>query len=90
MSRDGAQVRARRGTKSTQGINGEAALLGRFNGAVSNIPLIGTAQPCPYDHHRTSDWRLSAGGPTVCGICHPPAAGLDMVSAAETSTEVAA
>jgi putative DNA primase/helicase len=33
--------------------------------------------PCPYERHRPSDWRLADGGPRVCGICHPPAAGID-------------
>jgi putative DNA primase/helicase len=38
--------------------------------------------PCPYEHHRPSDWRLADGGPRVCGICHPPAAGIDVKPAA--------
>ena len=29
--------------------------------------------PCPYPHHRSSDWRSSKSGLRVCGICHPPA-----------------
>jgi hypothetical protein len=37
--------------------------------------------PCPYERHRPSDWRLADGGPRVCGICHPPAAGIDAKAA---------
>lgn len=33
---------------------------------------------CPYDRHRLHDWRLAAGGPVVCGVCHPPAPGLEV------------
>lgn len=75
-SRDGASVRARRGTKSTQGINGEAALLKRFTNAVAVTG--GPAAPCPYDEHRATDWQLAEGGPRTCGICHPPARGLNV------------
>lgn len=34
---------------------------------------------CPYPQHRPSDWRLRAGGPVQCGVCHPPVDGLDIV-----------
>lgn len=32
------------------------------------------APPCPYRSHRSSDWRLRAGGgeKPQCGVCHPP------------------
>lgn len=38
--------------------------------------------PCPYEHHRASDWRLADCGPRVCGICHPPAADIGAKPAA--------
>lgn len=31
---------------------------------------------CSYPAHRGTDWRLTAEHPVVCGVCHPPAAGL--------------
>lgn len=31
---------------------------------------------CPYDSHRITDWRRRGGGPIVCGVCHPAAAGV--------------
>lgn len=36
---------------------------------------------CPYPAHRDlgTDWRLAEGGPVVCGVCHPPVKGLDVV-----------
>jgi hypothetical protein len=64
------------GTKDTQGINGDAIALQRLLAAV---PLLaGDGAACPYQDHRRTDWRLCAGGPVVCGVCHPPAAGLDV------------
>jgi hypothetical protein len=64
------------GTKDTQGINGDAIALQRWLAAA--VPLLaGDGAACPYDGHRLTDWRL-AGGPVVCGVCHPPAAGLDV------------
>lgn len=68
------------GTKETQGINGDAAILQRWAGAVAGgrVRTEAPLEPCPYPHHRGADWRLASGGPIVCGICHPPAAGLDV------------
>jgi hypothetical protein len=43
-------------------------------GMVDDTPAI-----CPYDHHRPTDWRLAEGHIAVCGVCHPPAAGLEVV-----------
>lgn len=65
------------GTKETQGINGNAAALQE---RLARVSLGGGVlrAPCPYRHHRATDWRLTAGGPVVCGVCHPPAAGLDV------------
>jgi Protein of unknown function (DUF3631)/Domain of unknown function (DUF3854) len=31
-------------------------------------------EPCQYEQHRATDWRLRGGGPWVCGVCHPPTA----------------
>ena len=31
---------------------------------------------CPYPRHRSTDWQRRGGGPVVCGVCHPPAAGV--------------
>jgi hypothetical protein len=64
------------GTHDTQGINGRAIGLQRVLAAV-DLRLC-SDDPCPYDVHRATDWRLRAGGPVVCGVCHPPAAGLDV------------
>ena len=33
---------------------------------------------CPYPRHAGHEWRLANGGPWVCGVCHPPVAGLDV------------
>lgn len=66
------------GTKETQGINGDAARLQRML-EISAAMMDGPADPCPYERHRASDWRLSAEHPVVCGICHPPAAGWENV-----------
>lgn len=79
--------RARRGTKDTQGINGEAALLQRFGGAV--MAFAGSADLCPYPAHRPTDWRLKGERASerlpTCGVCHPPARGLEveLIGAAE-------
>lgn len=35
--------------------------------------------PCPYDRHRPTDWRLADSTLVVCGICHPPPAGLNNI-----------
>jgi hypothetical protein len=69
------------GTAATQGVNGDAILLQRRLAAVPAALLDGAAAPCPYPDHRPSDWRLTAGGPLVCGVCHPPATGLDVTHA---------
>ena len=37
------------------------------------------AAPCAYPRHRGREWRLAAGGPVRCGVCSPPAAGLEVV-----------
>lgn len=37
-------------------------------------------EACPYPGHRPSDWRSVAGGPVVCGVCHPPACEHELVS----------
>lgn len=81
MTRDGAQgVRRRGGTKATQGINQDASTLARAEAAALSSIGAGPARPCPYQHHRKSYWRLAAGGPTVCGVCHTAAPGLEIVS----------
>lgn len=59
------------GTKETQGINGDAAMLQRKLAAAATATS-GDGAPCPYANHRGSDWRLSDEHPLVCGICHPP------------------
>lgn len=74
-------TRRRDGTKATQGINGEAAALQRFGGAV--MAYASSSSVCPYPGHRGRDWRLAAGGPVVCGVCHPPARGLAVIEALE-------
>ena len=79
MSRDGANVRPRLGTKATQGINGEAELLQRQQSAV--LGFVRGTDPCSYATHRGADWMLEEGGPVVCGVCHPPAPGLAVVPA---------
>ena len=45
--------------------------------------------PCAYEHHRPLDWRLP-GGRWVCGICHPPGLGDQVIQWRETSAEVRA
>lgn len=68
------------GTKETQGINGDAAALQRrMDSALAAVGAVQTGA-CAYPRHRGSDWRLAAGGPLVCGVCHPPAPGLDIVN----------
>lgn len=57
------------GTKETQGINGDAAAL---------TATTSSGAPCPYECHRGSDWRLSPEHPPRCGVCHPPAGGLEV------------
>lgn len=34
---------------------------------------------CPYPRHRSSDWHKPGSTYVVCGICHPPVPGLDVV-----------
>jgi hypothetical protein len=43
-----------------------------------DAPAWASDQPCRYQRHRRTDWQLRAGGPVVCGVCHPPAPGLDV------------
>lgn len=69
------------GTKETQGINGDAAGLQRWMEVVATSVPTGTIAACPYPRHRRADWRLAAGGPVMCGLCHPPAEGLTTVAA---------
>lgn len=47
----------------------------------ASLGFAGDAAPCGYPGHRHSDWRLREGGGerAECGICHPPAPGLDFV-----------
>jgi hypothetical protein len=93
-----------KGTKATQGINGDAAALQRWNDALAgdarlsprrhggnkdeqadslqrwmgsvpaSLALVG--EPCPYEHHRASDW-VTPTSQVICGVCHPPAAEFD-------------
>lgn len=59
-----------RGTRETQGVNGDAAVLQRWLEAAGAGDGV---TPCPYVRHRVSDWRRSPEHPWVCGVCHPPA-----------------
>lgn len=36
-------------------------------------------EPCQYPDHRPTDWRLRDSAHVVCGACHAPAAGLDVI-----------
>jgi hypothetical protein len=63
------------------GINPNAAALQAAQAAVPRWAL--SLEPCPYEAHRPSDWVLRAGGPVVCGSCHRPAAGLEVVHRSE-------
>lgn len=59
-------------------INREVAAANRVRSSTSALDWLlslGPLPPCPYEHHRDSDWRLP-GHPWVCGVCHPPAPGL--------------
>lgn len=69
------------GTKETQGINGDAAALQRKFAAMAAASTGTTADPCPYEHHRETDWRLVDSPHVVCGACHPPAKTLETVAA---------
>ena len=75
-----------RGTKATQGINGDAANLSRWMDAVgrSHAPTgeashyepagLTAAQvgaACGYAHHRPQDW-VTPESQVKCGVCHPP------------------
>lgn len=66
------------GTKETQGINGDAAALQRKLDAMIAVAPAGAAAVCPYPRHRGSDWRLTAEHPVRCGVCNPPANGLEV------------
>jgi hypothetical protein len=72
-------VRPRKGTKDTQGINGDAIALQRWLAAAGG----GSAEltPCPYPQHRGTDWQLTPAHPVMCGVCHPPANGLNILTA---------
>lgn len=65
-----------RGTKATQGINGDAANLQRWMSAGASVEA-GTfairTEACQYPHHRRSDW-VTPESQLICGVCHPPAA----------------
>ena len=37
------------------------------------------APPCRYAAHRATDWHLRGSSYVVCGRCHAPAPGLDVV-----------
>lgn len=64
-----------RGTKETQGINGDAAALqNRLAAMARRGGQIGA--PCSYSRHRSTDW-ITPESQVVCGICHPPAAEFD-------------
>jgi len=58
------EIAAKVAARSSPGLAAAALALGR-------LPT------CPYPAHRETDWRLG-DGPLVCGVCHPPAPGLDM------------
>lgn len=45
----------------------------RSSSSAARISALFADQACPYPRHRESDWQPLAGGPLVCGICHPPA-----------------
>jgi hypothetical protein len=70
------------GTKETQGINGDAARLQRKQHAALAF-VTDDGDPCPYPHHRITDWRLTLDHVNVvCGVCHPPAKGLHVARVA--------
>ena len=37
-------------------------------------PSVWPSEPpaCSYDRHRPWDWRATADGRVICGVCHPP------------------
>jgi hypothetical protein len=60
------------GTKETQGINGDAAALGRREDAA--LAALGDVElkPCAYERHRGLGLDYdNDGGLTICGCCHP-------------------
>lgn len=65
------------GTKETQGINGDATQLQRMLDIAAKL-TDGPGVVCPYEHHRGSDWQLTGDHPVRCGVCHPPARGLEV------------
>lgn len=68
------------GTKETQGINGDAAALQhQLDAALAAAPA-GEHSPCPYAGHRGADWQLTTEHPVTCGVCHPPARGLEVIA----------
>jgi hypothetical protein len=68
-----------------------AQLLGKKATALAEGPLgllRGLPAPvCRYEHHRPTDWRPRGSVVRVCGICHPPAEGLDIVRADEHTND---
>ena len=66
-----------KGTKGTQGVNGDAALLSKQLDAAARF--VGELQPCPYQRHRSLGTDgLNAGGRVICGVCRPPAHGVEV------------
>lgn len=67
-----------KGTKQTQGINGDAAALqSKMDTALKYSGI--SEDSCPYPAHRQTDWRLEDQVLVVCGVCHPPARGLRFI-----------
>ena len=67
---------ARGASQPIYGINPNARAFGGWLGPLAARFV--TGEPCPYPDHRETDWRLVSGGPVACGVCHPPARGLDV------------
>jgi hypothetical protein len=46
--------------------------------ALQRMGFSRTGAPCPYRHHRPTDWRRTDRDDAipVCGVCHPPAPGI--------------
>jgi hypothetical protein len=42
--------------------------------------------PCRYEFHRRFDWRHPNSPLAVCGICHPPPDGMEIVQRDPTVT----
>jgi hypothetical protein len=85
-------TRPRKGTKDTQGVGNDVTAHRRMTAAAMRATSR-TLTPCPMPAHRPSDWRLRSGpgraaGPVVCGVCHPPAPGLNIARRGEPGFEV--